>query len=283
MKDIGSRIKKVEALLDEGSISSLTYAALESRFTIELICYERLMTAYGYTTYSDLRRWQPKEIVQQVIQEANELAATSLKFSMSKTPVDPANPPRSVADYGNFEYVEVGTQVGFDIKKIGKLWNSLSGAALHVQTPRSKNDDLSVYGDPEKIKATVEKALDLFRKVAKGNLLTSSPGPEVTYKCDGCGATIKRKMNLVYDGMIASCSSETCKESYVLTFNKLGVEFGRRQTTFLCGGCSTTIAIPKKQVEGLRMDQLLIAECEGCGAKAEIGLRPCKVVRSKKI
>ena len=55
MKDIGSRIEKIEALLEEGAVSSLTYAALESRFTIELICYERLMTAYGYTSYSDLR------------------------------------------------------------------------------------------------------------------------------------------------------------------------------------------------------------------------------------
>ncbi|NWO07247.1 MAG: hypothetical protein HLX50_16620 [Alteromonadaceae bacterium] len=282
MKDIGSRIEKVEALLDEGSISSLTYAALESRFTIELICYERLLTAYGYTSYSDLRRWQPKDIVQQVIQEANDLAATTLKFSVSKTPVDPANPPRSVADYGSFEYVEVGTQVGFDIKEIGKLWNSLSGAALHVQTPRSKDNDLSVYGDPAKIKAKVEKALDLFRKIAKGNLLTSSPGPEVSHKCDGCGATIKRKMNLVYNGMLASCSSEACKESYVLTINELGVEFGRRQTTFPCDGCGTTIALPAKQAEGLKMDQLLIAECGDCGEKAEIRLRHCKVVRSKK-
>ena len=51
MKDIESRINKVEALLDEGTISSLTYAALESRFTIELICYERLMAAYGYTSW----------------------------------------------------------------------------------------------------------------------------------------------------------------------------------------------------------------------------------------
>lgn len=282
MKDIESRINKVEALLDEGTISSLTYAALESRFTIELICYERLMAAYGYTSYSDLRRWQPKEVVQQVIQEANELAATTLKFSVSKTPVDPANPPQSVADYENFEYAEVGTQVGFDIKEIGKLWNSLSGVALHVQTPKSKDSDLSVYGDPKKIRAKVEKALDLFKEVARGNLLASSPGPEISYSCDGCGATIKRKMDLIYNGMVASCGSEGCKESYTLTINESGVEFGRRQTVFPCDGCGKTIAIPAKQAEGLRMHQLLIAECRDCGEKAEIRLRPCKVVRSQK-
>lgn len=281
MKDIRSRIKKIEALLEEASISSLTYAALECRFTIELICYERLMTAYGYTSYSDLRRWQPKYIVHQVVQEANELAATTLKFSVSKRPVDPNNPPQSVADFEKFEYVEVGTQIGFDIKKVGKLWNSLSGAALHVQTPKSKDDGRSIYGDFDKIKAKVEKAIGLFRKVAKGNLLVSSPGPEVSYKCDGCGAIINRKMSLVYNGMVASCSSELCNESYILTIRKSDVEFGRRQLSFPCDGCDTTIEIPAKLAEGLRIDQSLTAECEYCGHKALIRLRPCKVIRSK--
>lgn len=282
MKDVGSRIEKIEALLEDGGVSSLTYAALESRLTIELICYERLMTAYGYTSYSDLRKWQPKEVVQQVVQEANELAATTLKFSVSATPLDPTNPPQTLADYENLEYVEVGTQMGFDVKEIGKLWNSLSGAALHVQAPRSKESDLAVYGDPVKIRAKVEKALDLFGKIAEGNLLTSSPGPEVSYKCDGCGATIKRKADLIYDGMVASCRSEDCKESYILTISESGVEFGRRQISFPCDGCGKTITIPAKLAEGLKKDQLLTAECLECGEKGEIELRPCKVVRSKK-
>ncbi|XOZ33956.1 hypothetical protein ACMDCT_01590 [Halomonadaceae bacterium KBTZ08] len=116
MKDLGSRIEKIEALLEDGTVSTLTYAALESRFTIELICYERLMmTAYGYTSYADLQKWQPKDVVQQVVQETNELAATSLTFSVSATPVAPTKPPQPPADYESFEYVEVGTQIGFDV------------------------------------------------------------------------------------------------------------------------------------------------------------------------
>ncbi|SDG58485.1 hypothetical protein SAMN05216571_1222 [Onishia taeanensis] len=280
MKDIRPRIEKIEELLDEGSISSLTYAALECRFTIELICYERLRIAYGDTSYSDLRKWQPKDVVQQVIQEANELAATPLKLSVSNTPIDPDNPPQSVGDYENFEYIEVGTQTGLDIKKIGRLWNSLSGAALHVQIPKSKADDLSVYGNPESIKKKVEKALHLFRQVAKGNLLTSSPGPEVSCECHGCGAKIKRKVGLVYDGMVASCSSESCQESYLLKISEQGIEFGRRQISFPCDGCGTTVDIPAKLVESLRMDQSLTAECGQCAHKALIRLRPCKVNRN---
>lgn len=282
MKDIRSQIERIQALLEDGSVSSLTYAALESRFTIEIICYERLMTSYGYTSYSDLRKWQPKDVVQQVVREANELAATTLKFSMSATPLNPTNLPESVADYENLEYIEIGTQVGFDVKKIGRLWNSLSGAALHVQIPKHKDSDLAVYGDPVKIKAKVEKALDLFRQIAKGNLLVSSPGPEVSYNCDDCGATIKRKADLIYNGMVVSCSSEDCKESYILTISDSGIEFGRRQISFSCDGCGKLIATPAKLAEELRMNEVLIAECLECSEKAKIRLRPCKVMRGNK-
>lgn len=281
MKSIETRIKIIEELLEEGSLTNLTYAALECRFTIELICYERLMVAYGYTSYSDLRRWQPKDIVQQVVQEANDLAAATFTFSISKTPVDPNNPPMSASDYEKLEYVDVGTQMGFDIKKIGRLWNSLSGVALHVQIPKSRNDDLSVYGEPTIIKTKVEAALKLFRELEKGSLLASSPGPEITYQCDGCGEAIKRKLGLVYNGMVASCSSESCNESYALTVRESGVDFGRRLLTLTCDGCGSTIEIPSRLIDGLRNDQSLTAECGDCRHKTLIRLRPCKAAINK--
>lgn len=278
MKDINKRIATIESLVEEDSVSSLTYAALECRITLELICYERLMISYGYTSYSDLRGWQPKQVVQQVAQEANELAATSLTLSVSKTPVDPNNPPRSADDFESFEYVELGKQVGFDVKEVGKLWNALSGSALHVQVPKSRDAQLSIYGSPEKIRANVEKALSLFKMIATGNLLMSSPGLEVTFECAGCGATIRRKKALVYNGMIASCSSANCEESYVLTKSEEGIEFGRRQLNLPCDGCGTAMKIPLRTIDRLRTDQSLTAECGECGRKVLIMLRPCKAV-----
>lgn len=239
------------------------------------------MISYGYTSYSDLRGWQPKQVVQQVAKEANELAATSLTVSVSKTPVDPNNPPRSAADFESFEYVELGKQVGFDVKEVGKLWNGLSGSALHVQIPKSKDAQLSIYGDSEKIRGNIEKALNLFRMIATGNLLISSPGPEVSFQCDGCGATIRRKKELVYNGMIASCSSANCEESYELTISEAGIEFGRRQFTLPCDDCGAAMKIPSRTVESLRTDKSLTAECGECGQKVLIMLRPCKAVLRK--
>ena len=157
MKDINKRIATIENLIKGDSVSGLTYAALECRITLELICYERLMISYGYTSYSDLRGWQPKQVVQQVAKEANELAAASLTVSVSKTPIDPKNPPRSAADFESFEYVELGKQVGFDVKEVGKLWNALSGSALHVQVPKSKDAQLSVYGNRKKYEPVSRK------------------------------------------------------------------------------------------------------------------------------
>jgi len=281
MKYIGRKIKIIEALLKDGSLSSLTYAALECRLVIEMICYERLMVAYGYTSYSDLRRWQPKEIVQQVVNEANELAATTFKFSRSKEPIDSDNPPRSASDYEKIEYVEVGTQIGFNIKKIGQLWQALSSVALHVQVPKNKSDNLSIDGKPEKIKGKVETALKLFREINKGNLLASSPGPEISYRCDGCGEVIKRKLDLVYNGMVASCNTESCNESYLLAVTESGVEFARRVLSLPCDGCESTLEVPERLIEGLRINQSLTAECGACRHKMVIRLRPCKALIRK--
>ena len=107
MTDIWTQIKKIEDLLDQNSIDSITYAALEARLTIELLCYERLKISYGYISFADLRGWKPKDVVEQVAKEANDLAAAGIKLSISTTPVNQAEPPRSVSEFEALEYVPI--------------------------------------------------------------------------------------------------------------------------------------------------------------------------------
>ena len=46
------------------------------------------MVSYDYISYSDLRRkWQPKDVVQRVIEDANEYAASTISLSISQSPV----------------------------------------------------------------------------------------------------------------------------------------------------------------------------------------------------
>lgn len=87
MIDINKRIAIIESLLAEGSIQSLTYAALECRLTIETICYERFLIAHDYIADADLKGWQPASVVKQVSQEANDLIDQGFELFISTTPV----------------------------------------------------------------------------------------------------------------------------------------------------------------------------------------------------
>ena len=84
MIKLKSSIYAVEKLLNENSDASLTYAALECRLAIELICYERLRLAHDYISHDDLKKWQPREIVNTLIQEVDSEAASTFTLSISK-------------------------------------------------------------------------------------------------------------------------------------------------------------------------------------------------------
>jgi hypothetical protein len=278
MINFDSRIKTITGLLNDGTITSLTYAALECRLSIELICYERLLIAYDYISYDDLRKWQPKDVVQQIMDEANDITASTFSVEISTTPINPECSPQTQEDYENLEYQKLGKQAGFELKELGRLWQSLSNVALHVQLPKFKNSLLTPYGELTKIRTQVEKGVSLLRKIAEGNLLAGSWGPEVSIECYGCKNPIKRKVHLVRDGTIANCVNPSCKESYVLCVNDGEIEFARRVLSVPCDGCGQALEILQKVVDELRAGQVFTAHCDNCGHATYIQLRPCKAV-----
>lgn len=68
MINLEPSISQIEVLMAENTEASLTYAALECRLAIERICYERLRLAHDYISNDDLKRWQPRDIVNILIQ-----------------------------------------------------------------------------------------------------------------------------------------------------------------------------------------------------------------------
>jgi len=83
MLDISKRISVIQSLVDEDTDQSLTYAALECRLTLEYICYERFKLSCKYLSPVDLKRWQPRDVVKQISEEANEYIAQGFTLSVS--------------------------------------------------------------------------------------------------------------------------------------------------------------------------------------------------------
>jgi hypothetical protein len=278
MLDLQCSISTIEKLLNEDSSAGLTYAALECRLAIEQICYERLRVTHDYISHDGLRRWQPKDIVNTLIKEVDTEIASTFTLFISKEPIPDGMRSPSLEDYQAMEYIPVGTQVGFDPDKLGKLWHALSNAALHIKIPKNKDDTVPQYGEPEIIRAKVLEALDEIRRIASGNLLASGLGEEISFECL-CGTRNKRRLGLLRDGQAISCVNPECAESF--DYEENTGSFNRRTFEIVCRKCQTMQPVPKKMVEKLRTNQRIYFNCEGCEESIYIQWRPMQDQKTK--
>lgn len=279
MIHLTSSISKIEELLAENTDASLTYAALECRLAIERICYERLRLAHDYISHDDLKKWQPRDIVNILIQEVDDKTAETFTLSIAKEPAPENSANPTLDDYQAMEFLPIGTQIGFNPGRLGRLWNALANLALHITLPTSKDHGVARYGNTEKIRAKVIEALAEIKRIGKGTLMLSGMGEEVSFNCF-CGAKNKRRHSLLKDGQIISCISPKCDETYGYVASDMS--FGRRVFEIICRSCGGQRDIPKKMVEKLRTDQHIHFDCEGCSEKIYIWWRPMQGQSSKR-
>lgn len=278
MINLEPTITTVKKLLKSGSDADLSYAALECRLAIERICYERLRIAHDYISHDDLKRWQPSNIVKTLLLEVDTKVAETFTFSISKAPVPKNSTQLTKSEYEAFEYVPVGTQIGFKANKMAKLWNALAKLALHVEIPKSKDSIVSQYGDPIKIRAKVEDALNEIVRISKGTLTSSGFGEEISFVCK-CGATNRRRFGLLQDQQIVSCIKPDCNESYEYQYN--AQSFARRIFEITCQRCQAKENIPKNRLEKLRNDQNIKYICAGCNDEIILQWRPMQAQKTK--
>jgi hypothetical protein len=263
-------IETIKKLLQENTEASLTYAALECRLAIELICYSRLRVAHDYISHDDLRAWQPRQIIDALIQNVDPSAASTFTLSISKEPLGSNADDPTAEDYAETNWVEVGTQEGFDPKRLGKLWNKLANAALHVKIPKGSADELRRYGDPERIREAVLDALAEIERIDAGTLTSGGTGASMSFECS-CGMLNKRRLALLKDRQIVNCISPKCYESYVYLSET--EEFQRRNFPVQCVSCGEEKYVPIMYMEKeLKVGSRLRVRCE-CGGETYIEWR----------
>ncbi|MDM5181678.1 hypothetical protein PO883_31355 [Massilia sp. DJPM01] len=278
MIDINKRITVIESLLAEGSIQSLTYAALECRLTIETICYERLMIAHKYIAASDLRKWKPAAVVKQVSEEANELIDKSFELFVSTTPSLEGAEPKTQEEYEALEYVKLGQQVGFKFSRMDTLWNGVASTALHVSVPKGEGQ-LSQYGDAEAIRKKVLEVLDELKKFQPNSLISSGLGMEYSFPCERCSTLIRRKVKLLQDNQVVGCFNPNCYESYTIHVEGAEITYSARESTVKCKTCSTEVPIPTRRAEKLRFGETLTVPCPSCKDTTNVSLKIMQEVR----
>lgn len=256
-------VQRIRQLLSEDSETHLTYAALECRLAIEHVCYERLRQAHDYISHDDLRKWQPREVVNTLLQEVDCNVAKELTLSIGRTPV-PEGKEMTREDFEAVEYIKVGTQIGFDPERLGKLWNAIS-SFLHLRVPKDVNDHITTYADKDKLRRKVEEALAEIDRLSKGTLTMGGVGETVSFVCN-CDTLNKRRAALLKHGQVVNCINPRCTESWTVEVEGDDIGFQRRSLSVTCRNCGKPTSFPEKVMLSLARNQVAHFEC-GCGEK----------------
>jgi hypothetical protein len=260
MIDINPIIQRINALLEEGTEQSITYAALEARLALEKVCYDRLRQAHDYISNAQLRRWQPRDVVNLLISDVDQHVATTRTFYISKGPAVPGVQP------ADDDWVEMGTEVGFDPKRIGVMWNALSGLALHVTLPKDKNDHIPAYGDKKKIRKKVEEVRGELEQLSTTTMAFSGIGPEVSFICS-CGEKNRRRAALLRDGQVVHCVNPDCKITWKAIEKEKGFVFEAVTVPVNCEKCKAINHMPWRFFLDMRHDQVGSFSCHSCEHK----------------
>ncbi|MDG2522885.1 hypothetical protein P7B02_15215 [Caulobacter segnis] len=254
---------QIQALIDEGTPESFTYAALRCRLALEAVCYHRLQVAHDYIAAKDIQGWQPGKVVKQLMREIDPKITASFTLSISNRPVEPDAPPFTREDFEAEEYFEVGRQIGFDSEKIAKIWQSL-GSFLHVRLPRDSQDPIETFGSPSAIGKKVQEALTLLRDLEKGTLVTGGFGEVVKVTCV-CGRENARRAAPLENGQIVSCINPNCQERWTVEIEGGSIGFVRRILTIPCHACQTDHEFQEMPLISMRRHDIMNFPCSTCG------------------
>lgn len=252
-------IDRINALVAEDTEASITYAALEGRLALERVCYDRLRQRHDYISHAQLRAWQPGAVVNQLITEVDEHAATMMTMSMNTHPaVEGAPPPED-------GWVEIGTQMGFNAKRIAKLWNALANLALHVSLPEHKDDHMPDYGDKTLMKAKLEEVVKELECLATGTMNFSGLGEEVSFEC-ACGEKNKKRARLLKAGQSVSCINPNCSRSFKVSIDDKGAHWFELDAIEIpCASCTKVTLAPRRELQKMGHEEMKEVTCLHCG------------------
>lgn len=274
MLTIAANIKTIEDLIEQDTPASLTYAALECRLAIEQICYERLRLAHDYISHDDLSKWQPRDVVKTLIQEVDPGIVSDTTLSISKH----SNEENRGKSPEEIEYLEIGTQVGFNANYLGRLWNALANLALHIPVPKTKTDNVSRYSNTAKTKLKVEECLVEFRRLSETTITLSGFGTETSFECFGCKKLNRRKLRTLKDEQTVNCIDPDCDESYKVELADGEVLFVRRKATIICG-CDKPISLTYNRLGRMKLDEVVGVVCPSCSDKNYVSWRLHRAIR----
>lgn len=278
MIDLAPYISRIENLLEAGDGASVNYAALECRLAIEAISYDKLRLAYKYISYSELRKWQPRAVLDRLVEDVDDKLLGAASFSISEEPTDGTALTQQSAVEQN--YVLIGSRPAINVRQMHKLWNALSKLALHISLPTEKSSQLSPFENTAKTKEKILECLNFLKIHAESKVDFVFVLNSISFECE-CGQTNQRNRNRLKESPVFRCINPMCGLSYRFDPETDCAEVRLEKIT--CMDCKSEHEVSSSKIEDLRPGNHLYFTCsnEGCGSTIYISMRPHTATVSK--
>lgn len=264
MLDLSPIIERIKALLAKGTDASVTYAALEARLALEHVAYDRLRHRHDYISHAQLKRWQPGRILTTLLTEVDDATTSTVKLRMSAIPFDET-------DGTEQDWIEIGTEFGFNAKRLAGMWQALANLALHIRLPENSRDPVSDYGDQTQIAAKVSEVLKELERLSASTMATSGlpKSGVVSFNCS-CGDTNRRRPEFLNPDRPIYCVNPDCREVWTVKFEDGLHKFERASVNVNCSKCGVENRIPWRAAVELKRDEMLRFPCHECGEVNEV-------------
>lgn len=167
--------------LDQMAAGQLRYAALELRFAIEALTYDRAQ-AYAEELPAEARaKWQPQKVMDALI-EIDPHAGDSYRLSIGKEPAPGVAPTHMV---------DLGEDVVFGLKDIKTHYHAL-GSYLHVPSMQKLDEPFS--DDDSRMRERLEATAEALTKSLASKVWNCTLSPAYTFDCFRCERPIRKRV-----------------------------------------------------------------------------------------
>jgi len=248
-------IERANSLIKEGTAISLRYAALELRFCMEAITYEKLEASASHIPPQILDKWQPPQAVKALLEHEPKTDKGFVLFAGIEK------------EYGipsdNMKFV--GEHKAFDLSWLRKHYNKIGGF-LHFSHKRSKNAKVSL----ERLKSYLEQVSTEVEEVLKGSITGGWLDEVHQFTCSQCSKQIIVGKNTLDSSGHIVCQNTNCRAEYFGRYDpsSLNVLFELKVTVFDCAQCDSEIPVENKDLKiGFTF------ECNKCNTSHELVAR----------
>lgn len=223
--------------MESADVERLRYAALELRFSMEALTYDRAHAFAAEIPPSEYGTWQPKKLLQVLLEiEPHADKGSTLCFGEEEVPGQRAQ-----------EMHSLGTETVFDFRALKKHYDAL-GSFLHMPTLKQLEERGNV--DFAKLRARCEQIVAGLEAALASSIFNITLGSFAQIACVECGKPVRRRFPVGQESVEAQCPE--CPANYRLTLADAGkVRWQPLQQEVVCvvDSCGHTFSLWDREIE----------------------------------